>query len=114
MSQAADQHASLPRSQKKAAVIKYDPERDRAPRVVAHGRGLVAERLIEEAAKAELPMTQDPLLVEALLHIDLGSEVPPQLYQVIAEVLLLLQRAQREEEVKQLLSEMNTFTEPSR
>lgn len=114
MSRSADQHVSLPRSQKKAAVIKYDPEQDRAPRVVAHGRGLVAERLIEEAAKAELPMTQDPLLVEALLHIDLGSEVPPQLYQVIAEVLLLLQRAQREEEVKQLLSEMNAYSEPGR
>lgn len=75
------------------AVIRYDKENDKAPTIVAQGRGAVAEKIIAKAKEHDIPMQEDGLLLENLLNLDLGSNVPPQLYQVVAEVLLLVRRA---------------------
>jgi flagellar biosynthesis protein len=77
----------------RAAVIRYDRDNDRAPTVVAQGRGEVAEKIIAKAREHDIPLQEDALLLENLLELDLGSNVPPQLYQVVAEVLLLVRRA---------------------
>ena len=77
----------------RAAVIRYDKENDRAPTIVAQGRGEVAEKIIAKAKEHDIPMQEDALLLENLLELDLGNNVPPQLYQVVAEVLLLVRRA---------------------
>jgi flagellar biosynthesis protein len=73
-----------------AAVIKYDQEQ--APKVVAHGTGHVARKIIEEAKKNHIHLQEDSALIENLLQIDLGDSVPPQLYEVIAEVFILLEK----------------------
>jgi flagellar biosynthesis protein len=73
-----------------AAVIKYDKEQ--APKVVAHGTGYVAQKIIEEAKKNHIHLQEDSALIENLLQIDLGDSVPPQLYEVIAEVFILLEK----------------------
>jgi flagellar biosynthesis protein len=70
---------------RRATALRYDG-RD-APRVVATGRGRVADRIIEAAAKAGVPLREDPLLMEALATLELDQEIPPELYKAVAEAL---------------------------
>jgi flagellar biosynthesis protein len=73
---------------KRATALRYDAESDAtAPKVVATGRGLIAERLLEEAEKAGVPVRHDPALAEALAGLQLGHEVPEELWAAVAEVL---------------------------
>ncbi|QED49606.1 EscU/YscU/HrcU family type III secretion system export apparatus switch protein [Cytobacillus dafuensis] len=73
-----------------AAVIRYD-EKDDTPTVVAQGTGQMAAKIIELAKEHGVHMQEDSSLVQNLLDIDLGENVPPQLYSVIAEILLLIE-----------------------
>jgi flagellar biosynthesis protein len=75
-----------------AAVIKYDKEQGKVPTVVAHGSGLVAQKIIETAKQNHIQLQEDSTLVANLLQVDLGDSVPPQLYEVIAEVFILLEK----------------------
>lgn len=77
-----------------AAVIRYEQD-DKAPTVVAHGRGYVAEKIIELAKQNGVPIEQDAALVQHLLDLDLGDTIPPQLYAVIAEILILIEKMER-------------------
>ncbi|KFZ43748.1 flagellar biosynthesis protein FlhS [Anoxybacillus flavithermus] len=77
-----------------AAVIRYE-QGDKAPTVVAHGRGYVAEKIIELAKQNGIPIEQDAALVQHLLDLDLGDTIPPQLYAVIAEILILIEKMER-------------------
>ncbi|MCG6173166.1 EscU/YscU/HrcU family type III secretion system export apparatus switch protein [Anoxybacillus sp. LAT_35] len=77
-----------------AAVIRYE-EGDKAPTVIAHGRGYVAEKIIELAKQNGVPIEQDDALVQHLLDLDLGDTIPPQLYAVIAEILILIEKMER-------------------
>jgi flagellar biosynthesis protein len=72
-----------------AAVLKYEND---APKVVAHGTGLVAQKIIQAAKQNHIHLQEDSTLIENLLQVDLGDSVPPQLYEVIAEVFLLLEK----------------------
>lgn len=74
-----------------AAVIKYDEENGKAPVVVAQGKGHVAQQIIELAKKNNIHMQEDSSLVANLLDMDLGGNIPPQLYSVMAEILLLIE-----------------------
>jgi len=60
--------------------------------VTALGRGLLAERLIEEARQHGIPIRENPDLVQILLELDLGQEIPPDLYQAVAEILIFVYR----------------------
>ncbi len=73
--------------QDKAVALLYDKKQSDAPRVVATGKGLVAEKIIETAREAGVHIHEDPDLVELLAKIPLGQEIPVELYQTIAEVL---------------------------
>src|SRR5262249_38167321 len=74
-----------PADRRAAIALKYDAATDHAPRVVAKGRGLVAEKIIALAQAQGIPMREDPDLVQMLTQIDLDQEIPPTLYQVVAE-----------------------------
>lgn len=74
-------------SAKRAAAIRYDSGNDNAPKLVAKGQGLVADRILALADEYDLPVRHDPTLVSILGALDVGAEVPPDLYGVIAEVL---------------------------
>lgn len=78
-----------------AAVIRYDSEHGGTPNVVAQGKGQIAQKIIELAKQNDIPMQEDASLVSSLLDIDLGDSVPPQLYAVIAEILILLEELDR-------------------
>lgn len=77
---------------KKAVALKYEKEKDRAPRVTAKGRGDVARRILEIAKEHNIPIREDADLVEVLSKLDLEEEIPPHLYRVIAEVLSFIYR----------------------
>ncbi|HAF17196.1 MAG: EscU/YscU/HrcU family type III secretion system export apparatus switch protein [Thermacetogeniaceae bacterium] len=75
---------------KHAAAIKYDKDRDGAPRVVASGKGDVARRIVEKAVQYGVPIYQDDVLAELMTRLPLNSEIPPELYEAAAEVLLFV------------------------
>ncbi len=74
-------------SQKRAVAVRYDPESDNAPKVIAKGRGRIAEKIIELAVNHGLYIHNDPDLVEVLSQLDLNQQIPPDLYVVFAELL---------------------------
>ena len=82
-------------SKKRAAAISYDLNTDVAPKIIAKGKGFVAERIIEMARECGVPLHSDPTLVELLVKLDLGDAVPYELYQVVAEVLSFIYRLEK-------------------
>jgi flagellar biosynthesis protein len=76
-----------PRPPRRAAALRYDAGSDQAPRVVAAGSGVVAERILAEARAAGVPVRDDAALAEALAGLDLGAQVPESLYRAVAESL---------------------------
>jgi len=75
--------------------VRYDIGRDRAPRVVAKGKGVIADRILELAKQHNVPVHEDPELLEALARLDVQEEIPPELYQIMAEVLTFIYRANK-------------------
>lgn len=71
----------------KAVAILYDTQTSSSPKVVATGKGEVARRIIETAREAGVHIQEDANLVELLSKVDLGEEIPAELYQTVAEVL---------------------------
>lgn len=76
---------------KTAAVVRYDETTDKAPVVVARGTGAVAEKILQEARARGVAVENDHSLLGHLLDLDLGDAIPPQLYDVMAEMLLLIE-----------------------
>jgi flagellar biosynthesis protein len=75
-----------------AVALQYDAATEHAPKVIAKGRGLVAEKIIALAREQGIPMREDPDLVQMLTQIDLDQEIPPSLYRVVAELLAFVYR----------------------
>ena len=71
---------------RKATALSYELGQT-APRVVAGGRGYIAERIIAAAQEAGVPVKSDPALANALAALDLGDEIPEALYRAVAETL---------------------------
>jgi flagellar biosynthesis protein len=71
----------------RATALRYDSEESTAPKVVASGRGLIAEKILAEAEQAGVPVKRDAALAEALAGLEIGHEVPEELWGAVAEVL---------------------------
>lgn len=71
---------------KKAVAMRYDPEKENAPRVIAKGKGASAENIIKIAQMHNLPIRKDEDLVELLSKVELDREVPEKLYAAVVEV----------------------------
>jgi flagellar biosynthesis protein len=76
-----------PPRERRAAALRYESGSDAAPRVVATGRGQLADRIVAEARAAGVPVRDDAALAEALAGLDLGAHVPEELYRAVAEAL---------------------------
>ncbi len=74
---------------KQAIALEYDPSQD-APKVVASGRGLLAERILEKAKEANVPIHKDTKLADTLSRLEIGEMIPPELYEVVAEILVFV------------------------
>ena len=75
-----------------AVALGYDPNKDNAPKVLASGKGYIAEEIIAVAKKNGIPIQDDPILTAALMEIDINQTIPPELYRVVAEVLSFIYR----------------------
>jgi flagellar biosynthesis protein len=72
---------------KKAVALKYDREKDDSPRVAAKGQGRVAEKILELAKKHDIPIKDDPDLIEVLSSLEINEEIPSEIYLAVAELL---------------------------
>ena len=77
---------------KAAVALQYNTVTDKAPKITAKGRGLVAETIIALAREKGVPIREDADLVQVLSQLDLNQEIPPSLYQVVAELLAFVYR----------------------
>jgi flagellar biosynthesis protein len=79
---------------KKAVALRYAPgDKAAAPTVVAKGKGVLAESILEKAREHGIPVQEDKSLVEVLSKLDIDQEIPPELYQLVAEVLSFVYRS---------------------
>lgn len=74
---------------KQAVALEYDPA-DNAPKVIAMGRGALADKIIEQAKQADVPVHRDDKLAETLSKLQIGDMIPPELYEVVAEILVFV------------------------
>ncbi|WP_373035899.1 EscU/YscU/HrcU family type III secretion system export apparatus switch protein [Sulfurimonas sp.] len=71
---------------RKAAALRYNTEKESAPRVIAKGKGKSAENIIKIAELHNLPIKKDEDLIELLSKVEIDKEVPAALYKAVAEV----------------------------
>ncbi|MEI7988866.1 MAG: EscU/YscU/HrcU family type III secretion system export apparatus switch protein [Chloroflexota bacterium] len=75
-----------------AVALGYDTEEDDAPRILASGKGYIGEKILALAKENKIPIHYDPLLAGALSSLEIDEVIPPELYQVVAEVLAYVYR----------------------
>ena len=85
-----------PQPPRRVVALRYDEKSEAAPRVVARGRGEIAERILAAAHEHEVPVREDADLLELLSVCDLGQEIPADLYSAVAELLTYLWRLNEE------------------
>ena len=73
-----------------AVALHYD--RKGAPRVVAKGKGTIGAKIVELARAHEIPIEENEVLAGALSHVEIGDEIPAELYKAVAEVLVFVLR----------------------
>lgn len=81
----------------KAVAIRHKPGLEKAPRVIAAGKGKIAEKIIRIAKEHNIHVHNDPDLVEMLSELELNSEIPPELYVVVSEILVFVYSLNRKE-----------------
>lgn len=78
-----------------AVALSYQPDSDDAPRVIASGKGYLADKIISRAKEADIPLHKDEQLVSNLSKLEIGSMIPPALYEIVSEVLVFVDRMDR-------------------
>lgn len=74
---------------KQAIALEYNPD-DEAPKVIATGRGILADKIIEKAKESDVPIHRDDKLADTLARLEIGDMIPPELYEVVAEILVFV------------------------
>jgi flagellar biosynthesis protein len=74
---------------KQAIALVYNPG-DQAPTILASGKGVLAEKIIEKAKEADVPLYKDDKLADTLSKLEIGDMIPPELYKVVAEILVFV------------------------
>ena len=86
---------------KKAVALQYRMEYP-APKVVATGSGHMAQKIIDAAKDAQVRLHHNPGLVEELAKVELGAEIPPELYEIVAQILVFIDDLDRLESLREL------------
>ena len=76
---------------KVAVALSYEPGEE-APKVIATGRGVLADKILDKAKESDVPVYEDAKLAKTLSKLELGDMIPPELYGVVAEVLVFVDR----------------------
>ncbi|MBR7552873.1 EscU/YscU/HrcU family type III secretion system export apparatus switch protein [Allobacillus sp. GCM10007491] len=79
-------------NRKSAIALRYDGEAEAAPKVIAKGQGLLAEEILQRAATEDIPVHEDPALIELMSHLNINEKIPEELYQAVAEVFAYIYR----------------------
>ncbi|MBR1770901.1 MAG: EscU/YscU/HrcU family type III secretion system export apparatus switch protein [Lachnospiraceae bacterium] len=74
---------------KQAIALEYNPAED-APKVIASGKGVLAEKIIQKAQESDVPIHRDDKLADTLSRLEIGDMIPPELYEVVAEILIFV------------------------
>jgi flagellar biosynthesis protein len=74
---------------KTAVALSYEPG-DTAPKILASGKGELAERIIEKGKEGNVPLYKDNKLANTLSKLEIGDSIPPELYDVVAEILVFV------------------------
>jgi flagellar biosynthesis protein len=82
---------------KKAVALKYDKDKDNAPKIKAKGKGEVAKNIIKIAEKYNLPIKKDEDLVELLSKVEIDKDIPQNLYKAVAEVFSFIYKITKKE-----------------
>lgn len=80
---------------KMAVALGYDMDSGEAPYVIAAGKGAVAEHILEVSKRNDIPQYEDEKLVTSLSKLEIGENIPPELYEIVAEVLLFVDKMDR-------------------
>lgn len=91
----SESEQKVPQNLKKAVALKYIPGQSDAPVVVAKGQGPVADIILQKAKENGVAVQEDAALVEVLSKLDLDQQIPPQLYQLVAEILSYVYQSDR-------------------
>lgn len=75
--------------QLQAVALQYEAG-DVAPKIIATGKGKIAEKIIETAKEADVAVHKDSKLADTLSRLDIGEYIPPELYEVVAEILVFV------------------------
>lgn len=78
----------------KAVALAYEQNKHRAPKVLAKGEGLIAQKIIEKAKEYDIPLFQSKALVDSLIHLEIDEEIPPELYKAVVEVFIWLYKTE--------------------
>lgn len=77
---------------REAAALRYSPDKGNAPTIVALGKGEMAERILETARNSDVPVYEDQNLAHTLNALNIGDEIPPELYEVVAQILVFVSK----------------------
>lgn len=92
-----DRHSNESRQ---VVALRYEPKKERAPRVVAKGRGYLVDKILELAREHNIPIRQDKNLLQILSRLDLNDEIPPEIYKAVAEILAFIYRLSNRQSVR--------------
>lgn len=77
-------------AEREVAALRYTPGTDEAPLLLAAGRGYVAEKILAKAEESGIPVVEDADLAHTLTQLAVGQEIPAELYELVAQVLLFV------------------------
>ena len=77
------------KKRKQAIAIQYNPD-EVAPKILASGTGIIADKIIENAKSSDVPLYEDNKLANTLSKLDIGEYIPPELYSIVAEILVFV------------------------
>lgn len=80
----------LKKGMKIATALKYTLGEDDSPKLLAKGKGYVAENIIEKAKEHDIPVFEDANLANQLMEMELNSNIPPELYEAVAQILVFI------------------------
>jgi len=94
---------STAEAKRTAVALRYDIEKDAAPLVIASGRGVVADEILRIAEENRIPLYENPRLAEILSKLELDTQIPKEMYVLVAEVLYFVYQLDRMAEKRQKL-----------
>jgi flagellar biosynthesis protein len=103
MAENAKDNKQLPIIKRTAVAVRYDTDKDKAPMILASGRGAVAEEILRIAEDNKIPLYENQALAKILAKLEIDTEIPQPLYVLVAEVLFFVYKLDRMAEKREKL-----------